>query len=72
MFNHNLQEDPGESLSDADEDDEEEKIEVEKEKLKCEEDDDSEDGFLVPDGYLSDNEVCSMKGNFHGCNYIMT
>ncbi|KAH9290008.1 hypothetical protein KI387_034125 [Taxus chinensis] len=53
------EEDPGESLSDADEDDEEEKIEVEKEKLKCEEDEDSEDGFLVPDGYLSENEgVC--------------
>ena len=50
-----LQEDPGESLSDCDKDDEEN---LEEEGCaKAEEDEDSEDGFFVPDGYLSENEV---------------
>ncbi|XP_077225443.1 chromatin assembly factor-1 (FASCIATA1) (FAS1) [Tasmannia lanceolata] len=48
------EEDPGESLSDCDKDDEEEKLE--EGNLKSEDEDGSEDGFLVPDGYLSENE----------------
>ncbi|KAF7146536.1 hypothetical protein RHSIM_Rhsim04G0133000 [Rhododendron simsii] len=46
------EEEPGESLSDCDKDDEEEKLEEGYSK----DEDDSEDGFFVPDGYLSDNE----------------
>lgn len=50
-----LQEDPGESLSDCDKDDEES---LEEEGCaKAEDDEESEDGFFVPDGYLSENEV---------------
>lgn len=45
-----MQEDPGESLSDCDKDDEEEGSKVEDEE-------ESEDGFFVPDGYLSEDEV---------------
>lgn len=48
------QEDPGESLSDCDKDDEEES--VEEGYLKGDENE-SEDDFMVPDGYLSENEV---------------
>lgn len=48
------EEDPGESLSDC-EKDEEEEILVE-ETIKGDDEDESEDGFLVPDGYLSENE----------------
>ncbi|KAJ9176069.1 hypothetical protein P3X46_011419 [Hevea brasiliensis] len=44
------EEDPGESLSDCDKDDEEQSLEE-----GCSKDDD-EDGFFVPDGYLSENE----------------
>ncbi|XP_010258465.1 PREDICTED: chromatin assembly factor 1 subunit FAS1 isoform X2 [Nelumbo nucifera] len=47
------EEDPGESLSDCDKDDEEDCLEG---TLKTDEEDGSEDGFLVPDGYLSENE----------------
>ncbi|KAK1287712.1 Chromatin assembly factor 1 subunit FSM [Acorus calamus] len=47
------EEDPGESLSDCDKDNEEESLE--EEILKAD-DDESEDSFFVPDGYLSENE----------------
>ncbi|XP_050940409.1 chromatin assembly factor 1 subunit FAS1 isoform X1 [Cucumis melo] len=48
------EEDPGESLSDCDKDDEES---LEEEGCaKAEDDEESEDGFFVPDGYLSENE----------------
>lgn len=50
-----LQEQAGESLSDC-EDDEEERLEEEFSKAD-DEDDDSEDDFMVPDGYLSEDEV---------------
>jgi len=46
-----LQEDPGESLSDC------EDKEDDMEKLDNEVDEDAADGFIVPDGYLSDSEV---------------
>ena len=45
-----LQEDPGESLSDCDKDDDNEKCDAD-------EDDEVADGFVVPDGYLSESEV---------------
>ncbi|WCJ38906.1 Chromatin assembly factor 1 subunit FAS1 [Euphorbia peplus] len=46
------EEDPGESLSDCDKDEEEQGLEE-----GCSKDEDeSEDGFFVPDGYLSENE----------------
>ncbi|XP_058094285.1 chromatin assembly factor 1 subunit FAS1 [Magnolia sinica] len=48
------EEDPGESLSDCDKDDEEEN--PEEGILKDDDDDGSEDSFMVPDGYLSENE----------------
>ncbi|KAG6577465.1 Chromatin assembly factor 1 subunit FAS1, partial [Cucurbita argyrosperma subsp. sororia] len=49
-----IEEDPGESLSDCDKDDEEN---LEEEGCaKAEDDEDSEDGFIVLDGYLSENE----------------
>lgn len=47
------EEDPGESLSDCDKDDEEESVE---EGCLKGDDDESEDDFMVPDGYLSENE----------------
>ncbi|KAF5180370.1 Chromatin assembly factor 1 subunit fas1 [Thalictrum thalictroides] len=47
------EEDPGESLSDCDKDDEEENL---VEGNVRADDEGSEDGFLVPDGYLSENE----------------
>lgn len=46
------QEDPGESLSDCEKDNDE--VMEEDSKITDEE---SEDSFFVPDGYLSDNEV---------------
>jgi chromatin assembly factor 1 subunit A len=46
------QEDPGESLSDCEKDNDE--VMEEDSKITDEED---EDSFVVPDGYLSDNEV---------------
>ncbi|XP_031381599.1 chromatin assembly factor 1 subunit FAS1 isoform X1 [Punica granatum] len=46
------EEDPGESLSDCDKDDES----LEENCSKADEEDESEDGFFVPDGYLSENE----------------
>ncbi|OVA05147.1 Chromatin assembly factor 1 subunit A [Macleaya cordata] len=48
------EEDPGESLSDCDKDEEEDILE--EGNLRTEDEDGSEDGFLVPDGYLSENE----------------
>lgn len=48
-----MQEDPGESLSDCDKDDEESLDEG----FSKVDEDESEDGFFVPDGYLSENEV---------------
>ncbi|KAK4745735.1 hypothetical protein SAY87_012047 [Trapa incisa] len=47
------EEDPGESLSDCDKDDDES---LEGGCPKGDEDEESEDGFFVPDGYLSENE----------------
>jgi chromatin assembly factor 1 subunit A len=47
-----VQEDPGESLSDCEKDSDE--IMEEDAKIT---DDEDEDSFVVPDGYLSDNEV---------------
>lgn len=46
-----MQEDPGESLSDC------EDKEDDLDKIDNEGDEDSADGFVVPDGYLSDSEV---------------
>ncbi|KAF8402385.1 hypothetical protein HHK36_013340 [Tetracentron sinense] len=48
------EEDPGESLSDCDKDAVEENLE--EGTLRIDDEDESEDGFLVPDGYLSENE----------------
>ncbi|RRT69900.1 hypothetical protein B296_00031950, partial [Ensete ventricosum] len=48
-----VQEDPGESLSDCEKDVEEI---LDAENLKDEDDIESEDSFVVPDGYLSENE----------------
>lgn len=48
------EEDPGESLSDCDKDDGEESLE--EEYSKADDEEESEDGFFVPDGYLSENE----------------
>lgn len=48
------EEEPGESLSDCDKDDEEESLE--EGNAKVDEEDESEDGFFVPDGYLSETE----------------
>ncbi|KAJ6982831.1 chromatin assembly factor 1 subunit FAS1-like [Populus alba x Populus x berolinensis] len=48
------EEDPGESLSDCDKDDGEEMLQ--EEYSKADEEEESEDGFFVPDGYLSENE----------------
>ncbi|KAK8477423.1 hypothetical protein V6N13_042800 [Hibiscus sabdariffa] len=47
------EEEPGESLSDCDKDDEEECLEG---CSKADDEDETEDGFFVPDGYLSENE----------------
>ncbi|KAK8639219.1 hypothetical protein V6N13_137610 [Hibiscus sabdariffa] len=47
------EEEPGESLSDCDKDEEEGSCEG---CSKAEDEDDSDDGFFVPDGYLSENE----------------
>lgn len=49
-----FKEDPGESLSDCDKDDKDEE-ECQEECSKS--DGESEDGFFVPDGYLSEDEV---------------
>src|SRR6266498_271942 len=51
-FMFSVQEDPGESLSDCEKDSDE--VMEEDSKITDEE---SEDSFVVPDGYLSDNEV---------------
>ncbi|KAK7340397.1 hypothetical protein VNO77_21099 [Canavalia gladiata] len=48
------EEDPGESLSDCDKDEEECQEECQEECSKS--DEESEDGFFVPDGYLSEDE----------------
>lgn len=56
-----IQEDPGESLSDCDKDTEEDHLE--EETLKIEDEDESEDGFVVPDGYLSEDEVLIAPAN---------
>ncbi|KAL0402656.1 UNVERIFIED_CONTAM: Chromatin assembly factor 1 subunit FSM [Sesamum latifolium] len=47
------EDEPGESLSDCDKDDEDEIAEGH---LKGDDENESEDGFFVPDGYLSENE----------------
>ncbi|KAJ3683512.1 hypothetical protein LUZ60_013739 [Juncus effusus] len=52
------EEDPGESLSDCEKDNEEE---MEEEIPKEEEEEESEDSFVVPDGYLSDDEGIESK-----------
>ncbi|GAB4835407.1 hypothetical protein Ancab_000317 [Ancistrocladus abbreviatus] len=51
------EEDPGESLSDCDKDGEESLGEA---CMKADEEDESDDGFFVPDGYLSENEADNM------------
>ncbi|KAF8393777.1 hypothetical protein HHK36_019975 [Tetracentron sinense] len=59
------EEDPGESLSDCEKDGEEENLE--EGSLRTDNEDGSEDGFLVPDGYLSENEgvqVDRMESDF--------
>ncbi|KAL5990830.1 hypothetical protein ACLOJK_011735 [Asimina triloba] len=48
------EEEPGESLSDCDKDDDEENLEDGN--RNDEDEDESEDSFMVPDGYLSENE----------------
>lgn len=48
------EEEPGESLSDCDKDTEEERLEDEK--LKIDDEEESDDDFIVPDGYLSESE----------------
>lgn len=48
------QEEPGESLSDCDKDE----VESLDEECTRGDDEESEDGFFVPDGYLSEDEVC--------------
>lgn len=48
------QEEPGESLSDCEKDEEED---IEGGSTKADDEEESEDGFFVPDGYLSENEV---------------
>jgi len=50
------QEEPGESLSDSEKDEEEI---LDEGSLKADEEE-SEDGFFVPDGYLSENEVSNL------------
>lgn len=62
-----VQDEPGESLSDCDKDDEDECME---EPIKDDEDNGIEDGFFVPDGYLSVDEVfnyfyCSVDFKYH-------
>ncbi|XP_064946644.1 chromatin assembly factor 1 subunit FAS1-like isoform X1 [Musa acuminata AAA Group] len=52
------EEDPGESLSDCDKNDEEI---LDAENCKNEDDTESEDSFVVPDGYLSENEGVEMQ-----------
>ncbi|CAO2832616.1 unnamed protein product [Amaranthus hypochondriacus] len=47
------EEDPGESISDSDKEDEEI---LDEGSLKADDDEESEDDFFVPDGYLSENE----------------
>ncbi|XWS58910.1 hypothetical protein CRYUN_Cryun08bG0075000 [Craigia yunnanensis] len=53
------EEEPGESLSDCDKDEEEESCEG---YPKADDEDESEDGFFVPDGYLSENEGVQVDG----------
>ncbi|XP_017977661.1 PREDICTED: chromatin assembly factor 1 subunit FAS1 isoform X1 [Theobroma cacao] len=53
------EEEPGESLSDCDKDEEEESFEG---CSKADDEDESEDGFFVPDGYLSENEGVQVDG----------
>lgn len=50
-----FQDDPGESLSDCDKDEDDEILE--EGCSRADDEDESEDGFFVPDGYLSENEV---------------
>lgn len=50
-----FKEEPGESLSDCEKDCEKDEEECQEESSKS--DGESEDGFFVPDGYLSDDEV---------------
>lgn len=59
MTKNVMQENPGESLSDDDQDDEET---LDEDCSKVDEEE-SEDGFFVPDGYLSEDEV-----NCTGCH----
>ncbi|KAL8171879.1 hypothetical protein V2J09_023683 [Rumex salicifolius] len=54
------EEEPGESLSECDKDEEEN---FEEGLLKGEDGDESEDGFLVPDGYLSESEGVQSDGS---------
>ncbi|ONK72400.1 uncharacterized protein A4U43_C04F19030 [Asparagus officinalis] len=58
------EEEPGESLSDCDKDVDEERLE--EETLKFDDEEESEDGFFVPDGYLSENEGVQVDGKSGG------
>lgn len=60
-----FKEEPGESLSDCEKDCEKDEEECQEESSKS--DGESEDGFFVPDGYLSDDEVevwCFYRNEF--------
>ncbi|KAH7685087.1 Chromatin assembly factor 1 subunit A protein [Dioscorea alata] len=59
------EEDPGESLSDIDKDDEEETLD---EGNMMNDDDEAEDGFFVPDGYLSENEGIQSEEDKSKCS----
>lgn len=62
------QEDPGESLSDCDKNDEEI---LDAENFKNEDDTESEDSFVVPDGYLSENEVQMKTQTINNVLYVL-
>ncbi|XP_071712026.1 chromatin assembly factor 1 subunit FAS1-like [Rutidosis leptorrhynchoides] len=56
------EEEPGESLSDCDKEEDES---MEENVTKADDEDESEDGFFVPDGYLSENEGVEVERMEH-------
>lgn len=58
-----VQEEPGESLSDCERDKDDEVLD--EDNMKEDSDDESDDGFFVPDGYLSENEVFFFHQSLH-------
>ncbi|KAJ0972257.1 hypothetical protein J5N97_020216 [Dioscorea zingiberensis] len=60
------EEDPGESLSDIEKDDDEETLD-ERNPMN-DDDDETEDGFFVPDGYLSENEGVQSEEDKNKCS----